>query len=311
MNDFVLDYMHLVCLGVVRRLLYVLKGQINGTNVGKLSASSVKTISDRLMNLNGLFPSEFARQPRPLDCLDRWKATEFRTFLLYTGLVVLRGVLPSTAYKHFLSLSIAIRVLCCSSFEFREKYLDSAEALLRYFVGNAPEHYGHTFNVYNVHSLLHISDDVRYHSMPLDSISAFPFENFLSKLKRLARGKHNPLVQIVRRIDELDMLTKKRKVICRTIHAQSKNSYFLIENGIVCIRCVRVDGLVCDFYDNTVSKDFFTDFIKSKKLDIHFISDKAESSLMILQRKDLKTKCVMLPYKNGKVFFPLLHENTQ
>ena len=311
-NDFILDYMHLVCLGVVRRLLYFLKGQVRGTNVGKLSASSRKTISDRLDSMNGLLSSEFARQPRSLQYLDRWKATEFRTFLLYTGLVVLKNVVSSAAYKHFLSLSIAVRILCCSSRSFRQKYINFAERLLRYFVGNAPEHYGHIFNVYNVHGLLHIAEDVRCHSLPLDAISAFPFENYLGKLKRLARGRKSPLVQIVRRIGELEVLDKVRAVTSHKLCAQSKNSHFLTDNGIVYIRHLKVDGrLVCDFYEKTVTKNYFTEFLESKKLDIHFVSDETPSSIILLQRKDLKTKCICLPCKRGKVIFPLLHESKQ
>ena len=38
-------------------------------------------------------PSEFSRQPRGLDEVKKWNATEYRQFLLYTGYLVLEGVL--------------------------------------------------------------------------------------------------------------------------------------------------------------------------------------------------------------------------
>ena len=87
-STFVLDYMHLVCLGVVRRILnYLKKGP-----VGKISALQLREISNRLIMLNAKMPSEFARQPRRLQKIDRSKATEFRQFLLYTGPVVSKGI---------------------------------------------------------------------------------------------------------------------------------------------------------------------------------------------------------------------------
>ena len=47
-------------------------------------------------------PSEFSRQPRWLDELDRWKATEYRQFLLYAGPLVLRDLLHKEVYQYFL-----------------------------------------------------------------------------------------------------------------------------------------------------------------------------------------------------------------
>ena len=60
---FVLDYMHFVCLGVMRRLLtYLLSGPFNC----RLSYPLRTRLSDSLMSLNGHLPSEFTRQPRSL-----------------------------------------------------------------------------------------------------------------------------------------------------------------------------------------------------------------------------------------------------
>ncbi len=77
--------MHIVCLGVVRRLLIYLT---RGPKVCRLSVRQKDAISQKLIALRGKMPSEFARQPRGLHEIDRWKATELRQFLLYTGPVV-------------------------------------------------------------------------------------------------------------------------------------------------------------------------------------------------------------------------------
>ncbi len=51
--------------------------------------------------------------------------------------------------------------------------------------------------VYNVHGLVHLPDDVKKFG-PLDTFSAFPFENFVGQLKRLVREPQGTLQQVVR-----------------------------------------------------------------------------------------------------------------
>ncbi|XP_065672868.1 uncharacterized protein LOC136090322 [Hydra vulgaris] len=187
-QDFALDYMHLVNLGVMRRMLYYYKGTYSQIFDGRLSTPYLKEISHLLTNLNGKLPSDFVRQTRSLEDVNRWKATELRTFLLYVGIVVLKDILNPKMYNHFLSLSLAIRMLCEESNVNRRIYLSHAKKLLEYFVFNTHEHFGDTFCVYNVHCLLHITDDVEHFESSLDEISCFQFENFLQQLKRLARG---------------------------------------------------------------------------------------------------------------------------
>jgi len=82
-RNFPLDYMHLTCLGVVRRLLYL---WIKGPLETRLDQRSVKEISHMLVLFSEQIPSEFARKPRSVEYLDRWKATELRQFLLYAGM---------------------------------------------------------------------------------------------------------------------------------------------------------------------------------------------------------------------------------
>ena len=73
--------MHLICLGVMKRMLLFLK---EGPRICRISAAQISLISQKLVAFNGVLPSDFARQPRGLHEVKRWKATEFRQFVLYS-----------------------------------------------------------------------------------------------------------------------------------------------------------------------------------------------------------------------------------
>lgn len=88
--------MHLICLGVVKRLMLCWK---EGSRPHRLSAGQLTLISNNLLQYKGMLPAEFARQARKLKELKRWKATEFRQFLLCTGPVVLKNVLSEEQYQ--------------------------------------------------------------------------------------------------------------------------------------------------------------------------------------------------------------------
>ncbi|XP_077516781.1 uncharacterized protein LOC144127763 [Amblyomma americanum] len=194
-KHFPLDYMHTVCLGVVRKLLQT---WVSGPLPYRLSAQQRSILSARLEETS--LPSEFARQPRTLEELDRWKAVEFRSFLLYTGPVLLRDLLKSDRYKHFLCLHVAVRILLSDNLCIEMNRFSSD--LLQYFAQHSGKLYGPEFLVYNVHMMCHIADDCLIYG-PLDNVSAFPFENCLGQIKRLLRSNKNPLEQVSRRLSEL------------------------------------------------------------------------------------------------------------
>ena len=74
-------------------------------------------------------PREFARKPRSLHYVARWKATEHRLFLLYTGVVTLKQVLSQELYDLFFLLHVAARILSCEQLVKKQAYVDFAEKL--------------------------------------------------------------------------------------------------------------------------------------------------------------------------------------
>ena len=311
-QQFCLDYMHLVCLGVVKRILcFLTKGPCRC----KLSSQQINHISSQLSSLKGAMPSEFARQPRSLVEVERWKATEFRQFLLYTGPVVLRNVVSKEVYEHFLTLSVAVSILLDTDDESRNCYLDYATQLLNYFVEHCKHVYGDTFTVYNVHSLLHLPEDVRRFNCSLNDISCFPFENYMQCLKRHVRNGKNPIAQVAKRVAELSYTTLKSTSKCNfnkigTVVSNFKDSCFLLEDKFAFVREKRDDGkLVCDVFSETQIESFYTRPANSKLFKIVYVKDiHQRAKRRLIEESQILRKAVCLPMNTGYVIFPLRHE---
>jgi hypothetical protein len=309
-HRFPLDYMHLVCLGVTKRLLHYLK---SGPKECKLSSTHIAQISEKLVSLHGSMPSEFARQPRSLKELDRWKATEYRQFLLYTGPVVLRDVLPKKVYQHFLSLSLAIAIMLDTNVEKRNAYLQYARELIAHFVHGCEAIYGNTFVVYNVHSLLHLPDDVHFFQASLNEISCFPFENYMQQLKRLVRNAQNPIAQVVKRLKERDQslqIGASSKYGYTTISSKLKDRCFLLNNSkYAFVVEKKEENIVCDVISDRHTESVFENPADSKLFDIVYVRNvQRKSKRCLVEKSQILRKAVCLPYKEGLAIFPLHHE---
>ena len=204
-SEFPLDYMHLVALGVMRRLMHAwVRGKHYSVRLGPRDREE---INSGLLELRKFCPSEFNRKPRGLKELDRWKATEFRTFLLYTGMVVTKKPFVDAnkieVYNNFVELICAIRILSNPKMCTERNAL--AEKILRNFFLSCMKIYGKEFMSYNVHALLHLHSDAKRYG-PLDDFSAFPFENYLQEVKRMVRKCSDTLQQVVKRVEERNIL---------------------------------------------------------------------------------------------------------
>lgn len=136
-----LEYMHLICLGVMRQLLMVhwLRGEH--------SVCISLQMASQMLALKPYVCCEFHRKPRALSDTDRWKAVEFGLFLCYVGPVVLRGTLPSELYQHFLLFHVAVAMLL-DPLHARVRCED-ANQLLRKWVSQLPAYGLHHIQPYS------------------------------------------------------------------------------------------------------------------------------------------------------------------
>ncbi|XP_065652632.1 uncharacterized protein LOC136079889 isoform X1 [Hydra vulgaris] len=317
-TKFRLDYMHLVCLGVVRRLINL---WLNSPRSSKMSQNTVNTLSDRFLQIRCYISKEFSRKPRSLSDFRHWKATELRLFLIYTGPVVLKGFLEPKLYSNFLDLSVAARILLCPIL--LKNYVGFARQLLIYFVQSFGELYGEDQLVYNVHSLIHLADDAVNFGV-LDKCSSFKYKNYLGQLKKLVHRPQKPCSQVVRRIFEgclkIDghhyyqqkfsilhvdgpitialrhcLQFKNYQGLECFVSATDGNNCFEIENKIGLVRSILKvkTGESCDdlvmFEEFAALESFFTDPLSSNNLSI-FYASKMTGINKVYPLSDLKIK---------------------
>lgn len=253
-TNVIVDYMHAVLLGVTKKLLHFWTKEKKC--LYSLSKKQVMQMSERIKIIGRQLPKEFSRKPRELKCLPRYKATELRQLILYTLPVIAKGILKSQYYTHFMQFHCAIRILCTQ--ETCIEYNHVAHSLLTTFVKRFPTLYQKHNVKFNVHSLLHLSSDVKFTQKPLDSFSAFKFENYLQILKKDARNCVRVLEQIVNRCAErskfeqyfpqISDLEKKNQtlnlkyIVIRDIKYSSNepNNFIYIPNEKIVVKIIKL-----------------------------------------------------------------------
>ncbi|KAK5649730.1 hypothetical protein RI129_000759 [Pyrocoelia pectoralis] len=337
-----LDYMHLICLGVMKRLLVHSKyGWIFGKQPHKLPYAKVEQLSRHLLSLCKFIPAEFNRKSRTIEECKRYKATEFRLLLLYTGPVVFKEILTKTYYHTFLSLHVATLLFCSPDYSQNEEIVDYGQKLMKCFITSVCKIYGIDFVSHNVHGLLHISDDV-LHFGNLDKFSAFPFENFMKVLKKMVRKGDKPLQQIVHRLYENSIKTMNtvesnngfslsqehfegpllnHYKLSRQYKALKYNGYIFklnVSDSFIITKdtdIVKLSNIT--YYNNEVKlvgqkfltiTDFFSVPCNSSLFNVFKINRHQKGPLDLWSLSDIKSKLCFLPLNEEcAVVYPLLH----
>lgn len=276
-------------------------------------------------------PQEIHRQMRSLDYVSLWKGLEYRNFLNYVAIVVLKDFLPSKHYNHLLVLFCAVRI--CSSTKYAH-LLPAARMLFADFINDYKALYGVENITSNVHNLCHIVDEVQRFGT-LQTLTAYPFENFLHQLKKLVRSGPNPLAQVAARLSEtsnnhkaidlsFNLDEKFHQVNCEqsqenkliltsfTLSHKFQDQWFLTRDSKI-VKFTRflkfdaeckVEGQEVISVHNYFEAPFASPILHVFEADI---KTNNLSGLKIFGTNNIFCKLVAIPRKDGTVFIPLLH----
>lgn len=324
-TQFPLDYLHTVCLGVVKKMMNM---WTSGDLTSRLQSKCVDKISERLIKISKTQPSEFQRKCRSLKELGNFKGCEFRDLILYTLPVITKDIIPADQYNNLLMLHCAMIILVDPVLS--NSHHKVAQYLLERFVDSFGRIYGMHHIVYNVHSLVHIVDDVQLYGA-LDNYSAFPFESYMYQIKRCLHKNNDSLAQLCNRVEEMYSIDlpfdipkqkvefKKKMTLADsteifeelvlpnvTINTSPRNQWFLTEDNEVFNFEYCKNELVyarkivskSEFYKVPISSSHFKIYISNGKLSevVSFSINKIHKKVFSMS---MYGQCVYAPMRHS------------
>lgn len=237
-------------------------------------------------------------------------------------------------------LSVAVRICSCRVYK---SHIPFASNLFKLYVKNYKILYGdHTIGS-NVHSLVHVTEDMqRCGVSSLMQISTYKYENALRMLTLTIKHSNRPLEQVVRRTLERENINMesqtnlfdpklfipkmsyeakiKHKNLFKKIECfpniylsgrKNGNDSWLLTKSCEIVKMLFVEQMGMEFFIHALklkSKDaFFQTPISSIKLDIYASSGELEKDLHLLNIKSIKAKMMAIEISEQIVFIPLLH----
>ncbi|XP_026289499.1 uncharacterized protein LOC113214374 [Frankliniella occidentalis] len=143
-------------------------------------------------------PDFITRIPRSTEHFTKWKANEFRSFLLFFSLIILSQCMKKEYFQHWTLLVSAFYLLLQDFVS--ETDVAKANLLLRMFCRSFPVLYKHEFYTYYIHQLCHLGLTVQRYG-PLHTNSAFMFESFNGTLAKYIHGTKNQGKELVNNIN--------------------------------------------------------------------------------------------------------------
>ena len=285
-SAFTIDHMHLLYLGVTRKVLHFLVAR-------KASCQSLKPaqrteLSNWLISVKNYIPSDFARKPRGINELDRWKATEFRLFLLYLVPSLWLLFDKSAVWKHLMLLSFVMRGVYR-----KELTRQTVSDLTHRFVIDFARLYGREYVSYNVHMINHLSED-----LDGEHRDAFMFENHLQSVKRVLRSPKQPLRQLENRLHEGGLKTNKKSLV----KFLECNSTYMFDGLLLRVKKITDGGATVEAQLFNTLRSFSYRGL-SPGVYTAVLSDICKTVMVPISAK----KCVAIPVKDLFVICEILH----
>lgn len=189
-KSFGLDYMHSVCLGVMKNL-HDFWMDSKKAHDSYIVPEHQRALDKRIVSIK---PCVFiSRLPRSLKYFGKYKASEIRSLLLYYFPVALRGILKKKYLEHFLLLSGSIYQLLTTNIS-KEDIL-TVDNNLKQFVREYQELYGKENMTMNVHLMSHMVFCVK-NLGPLWTQSMYAFESNNATFSRYVKGNNDVIAEL-------------------------------------------------------------------------------------------------------------------
>lgn len=217
---------------------------------------------------------------------------------------MLKGILADELYDHFMAFSVALSLLLSPNLAVEHNSYSSE--LMTFFVAKTKELYGDHFMVYNIHSMLHLPAEAMNFGT-LDACSAFPFENFLGKLKRLIRSGSQPLVQVAKRYVEQANFPHIQSVATKKLKVTRPNNAFILREGKCCVAMEEREEMdesgspkiLCKVFEK--SEPLFRDPCDSRLIGCFKVQSR--QSVMKLIPEQQLTRTAIMVEENQEIFF--------
>ena len=176
------DPLHAVDLGVCRQVGSLWFDSVHHNEEWYIGGS-IEEMDRRMTSFHP--PTEVTRTPHPVSDRVHWKGSEWRSWLLYYSLIVVKGILPSRFLAHWMLLVDSVYTL--SKDKISQADFTRATVSLNKFVMIFSQLYGRVHMSFNVHQLLHLPQCTRNWG-PLWAFSSAWNEGYMASIKKLFHG---------------------------------------------------------------------------------------------------------------------------
>ncbi|OXU32000.1 hypothetical protein TSAR_013768, partial [Trichomalopsis sarcophagae] len=294
------DYMHSCLLGI-SKLFVTAWFNSNNNNEEYYIGLRENEFNERLLSIRP--PTEITRTPRPV--ADKYKANEWKNFVLYYSIPCLKGIMKTKYIKHWHLFVFGLNLLLKEIIS--DSDLDLAKAAFEKFVFNVENLYGKEFLKFNVHLLLHIPRFVKNYGA-LWAWSAFPFENFNGVIKKVFHGTQYVPQQVVKTFQRLRYRLKKRNNSCALL----SDGTILNITGLIKVstitpsstenKCVLI-GKIMIILNETLYR--YKNF--NSNLYSYVVSE--TENIACYEVSSILAKCVVVPYELEKKYvFPIVNK---